>query len=75
MFLTRMGEHSRIVVSGDPTQVDLPRHTESGLRDAMKRLDNIEGIEFVKMTTEDIVRHQLVQDIVDAYDESDETNE
>lgn len=75
MFLTRMGEHSRIVVSGDPTQVDLPRHTESGLRDAMKRLDNIEGIEFVRMTTEDIVRHRLVQDIVDAYDESEETNE
>jgi len=69
MFLTRMGEHSRIVVSGDPTQVDLPRHTQNGLGDAMRRLDGIQGIQFVHMTTEDIVRHRLVQDIVDAYDE------
>lgn len=68
MFLTRMGEHSRIVVSGDPTQVDLPRHTQSGLRDAMRRLKQIEGIEFVRLTSDDIVRHRLVQDIVDAYE-------
>ena len=68
MFLTRMGEHSRIVVSGDPTQVDLPRQTESGLRDAMRRLRQIEGIKFTQLTAADIVRHPLVQKIVDAYD-------
>ena len=68
MFLTRMGEHSKIVVSGDPTQLDLPRHTRSGLRDATERLQGIEGVEFVKLTVTDIVRHRLVQDIVDAYE-------
>ncbi len=68
MFLTRMGEHSKIVVSGDPTQLDLPRHTRSGLRDATERLQGIEGVEFVKLTVIDIVRHRLVQDIVDAYE-------
>lgn len=68
MFLTRMGEHSRIVVSGDPTQVDLPRHSQSGLRDALRRLSGVPGIGFVKMTSVDIVRHRLVQDIVDAYE-------
>jgi len=68
MFLTRMGEHSRIVVSGDPTQVDLPRHTQSGLRDALHRLNGIQGVKFVRLTAHDIVRHPLVQKIVDAYD-------
>ncbi len=68
MFLTRMGEHSRIVVSGDPTQVDLPRHTQSGLRDALRRLQKIQGVAFVQLTAADIVRHRLVQEIVDAYE-------
>ncbi len=72
MFLTRMGEHSRIVVSGDPTQVDLPRQTESGLRDAMQRLKQIDGIKFTQLTAADIVRHPLVQEIVDAYDSDSE---
>ncbi len=67
MFLTRMGELSRIVVSGDPTQVDLPRHTRSGLKDALQRLEGIEGVDVVRMTPADIVRHRLVQEIVDAY--------
>jgi phosphate starvation-inducible PhoH-like protein len=68
MFLTRMGEHSRIVVSGDPTQVDLPRHTQSGLQDALRRLQRIEGLAFIQLTAADIVRHRLVQEIVDAYE-------
>ncbi len=68
MFLTRMGEHSRIVVSGDPTQVDLPQHTRSGLRDAIERLESVKGVRVVRMTVADIVRHRLVQDIVDAYE-------
>lgn len=71
MFLTRMGEHSRIVVSGDPTQVDLPRGTQSGLRDALKRLSNIPGVGIVKLTQSDIVRHRLVQAIVEAYEHHD----
>jgi phosphate starvation-inducible PhoH-like protein len=68
MFLTRMGEHSRIVVSGDPTQVDLPLHTRSGLRDAIARLEPVKGVSVVRLTVADIVRHRLVQDIVDAYE-------
>lgn len=68
MFLTRMGEHSKIVVSGDPTQVDLPRHTRNGLRDAIQRLKHVDGVSFVELTVADIVRHRLVQDIVDAYE-------
>jgi phosphate starvation-inducible protein PhoH and related proteins len=70
MFLTRMGAGSKIVVSGDITQIDLPPHTRSGLVDALARLRAIEGIEAVKLSSADIVRHPLVQKIVDAYDEN-----
>jgi phosphate starvation-inducible PhoH-like protein len=69
MFLTRMGRNSKIVVSGDTTQVDLPSHTASGLVDAMRRLQGIEGLSMVTLTNSDIVRHRLVQDIVRAYEE------
>lgn len=69
MFLTRMGAGSRIVVSGDTTQVDLPRHTTSGLSDALMRLRDIESVAVVQMSKSDIVRHRLVQDIVRAYDD------
>jgi phosphate starvation-inducible PhoH-like protein len=72
MFLTRMGTQSKIVVSGDITQVDLPRSVESGLVDAITRLQNIPGIAVVQLTQADIVRHRLVADIVRAYDEEDE---
>lgn len=68
MFLTRMGQGSKIVVSGDKTQVDLPPHTRSGLSDALTRLKNIDGIADVRLSESDIVRHRLVQDIVRAYD-------
>lgn len=68
MFLTRMGNGSKIVVSGDVTQIDLPAHTRSGLVDALERLRGIEGIASVKLTESDIVRHPLVQRIVRAYD-------
>jgi phosphate starvation-inducible PhoH-like protein len=70
MFLTRMGENSKIVIAGDTTQVDLPSHTASGLVDAMARLRGIEGIAEVHLTRSDIVRHRLVQDIVHAYDDA-----
>ncbi len=68
MFLTRMGEGSKIVVSGDITQVDLPGGVTSGLRDAWNRLKGIRGVSFVTLHQRDIVRHRLVQEIVNRYD-------
>lgn len=68
MFLTRMGAGSKMVVSGDATQVDLPGHTRSGLDDAMHRLKDVAGARQVRLTGADIVRHALVQRIVEAYD-------
>jgi phosphate starvation-inducible PhoH-like protein len=69
MFLTRMGNGSKIVVSGDITQIDLPPKSKSGLVDALQRLGGIKGIAAVKLTRADIVRHPLVQQIVNAYEE------
>jgi phosphate starvation-inducible PhoH-like protein len=69
MFLTRMGAGSKIVVSGDTTQVDLPRTATSGLSDAIMRLRDIERVGVVQMSKSDIVRHKLVQAIVRAYDD------
>jgi phosphate starvation-inducible PhoH-like protein len=68
MFLTRMGEGSKIVASGDVTQMDLPHTSRSGLTDAVVRLKDIEGIAQVTLTGNDIVRHRLVQEIVEAYE-------
>lgn len=67
MFLTRLGENSRMVVSGDLSQVDLPRGTRSGLRDAMEVLTPVKGIGFISFTDKDVVRHPLVGEIVHAY--------
>src|SRR5712691_1669254 len=69
MFLTRLGFGSRMVVTGDVTQVDLPREQRSGLIVVGEVLEAIEGIEFVRLVGEDVVRHKLVQRIVEAYDE------
>lgn len=69
MFLTRMGAGSKIVVSGDTTQIDLPPETRSGLIDALERLKGIEGIAAVRLHEADIVRHPLVQEIVRAYEQ------
>jgi len=68
MFLTRLGEGSRMVVTGDLTQVDLPAGQKSGLRDAMETLEGISGISVVRFSNADVVRHPLVGRIVDAYD-------
>ena len=68
MFLTRMGNASKIVVSGDQTQIDLPPKTQSGLVDALQRLKKIKGVGISHLTSKDIVRHRLVTDIVHAYD-------
>jgi phosphate starvation-inducible PhoH-like protein len=69
MFLTRLGFGSRMVVTGDVTQVDLPREQQSGLIVVGDVLGSVEGIEFVRFGAEDVVRHKLVQRIVEAYDE------
>jgi len=69
MFLTRMGEGSQVVVSGDTSQTDLPPHTKSGLIDALSRLKKIEGFSHIRLAGADIVRHRLVQEIVRAYEE------
>lgn len=74
MFLTRMGMGSKIVVSGDTTQIDLPAHTRSGLVDALDRLRRIPGIAAVRLSGSDIVRHPLVQAIVKAYDDGSEAS-
>ena len=73
MFLTRLGEGSRMVVTGDPSQVDLPRGVRSGLADAVKRLKKVDGIRITKLGKEDIVRHMVVQRILDAYGKFDST--
>ncbi|GAB4137369.1 MAG: PhoH family protein [Planctomycetaceae bacterium] len=72
MFLTRMGHNSRIVVTGDTTQVDLPPHMKSGLTDSMSRLSKIEGVGMVNLTGKDIVRHRLVREVVNAYERGPE---
>ena len=68
MFLTRLGENSRMIVTGDPSQVDLPRGQTSGLDEATKLLAGVEGIAQVVFTAEDVIRHELVARIVAAYD-------
>jgi phosphate starvation-inducible PhoH-like protein len=68
MFLTRLGENSRMIVTGDPSQVDLPSGQTSGLAEAVRLLDSIEGVGHVAFTHEDVIRHELVARIVEAYD-------
>jgi len=68
MFLTRLGLGGKMIVTGDLTQIDLPASQRSGLRDAMEVLEGIKGISFVRFNQKDIVRHPLVQKIVDAYE-------
>jgi phosphate starvation-inducible PhoH-like protein len=68
MFLTRLGENSRMIVTGDPSQVDLPQGQVSGLAEATRLLQNVEGVGIVAYTAEDVIRHELVGRIVEAYD-------
>ncbi|MBD5104134.1 MAG: PhoH family protein, partial [Ruminococcaceae bacterium] len=68
MFLTRLGFNSKMVITGDITQIDLADNKRSGLVEASKVLKNIEGIEQIKFSEKDVVRHKLVQDIVKAYE-------
>ncbi len=71
MFLTRLGENARMVITGDLSQVDLPKGTHSGLRHALRVLDGVAGIDFVHFTDADVVRHPLVARIVRAYDRAE----
>jgi phosphate starvation-inducible protein PhoH and related proteins len=68
MFLTRIGFGSTAVITGDITQIDLPRNQVSGMREALKILKGVEGISFTHFTARDVVRHPMVQKIVEAYD-------
>ena len=74
MFLTRMGWNTKMVITGDLTQIDLPRGQRSGLAEAMELLEGIEGIGFVRMEKKDIVRHKLVTRIVNAYERADKAS-
>ena len=71
MFLTRLGFGSRVVITGDITQIDLPKNKKSGLVEASKILKGIDGIEFVRFDKRDVVRHKLVKDIIEAYNNYD----
>jgi phosphate starvation-inducible PhoH-like protein len=74
MFLTRLGFSSKMVVTGDVTQIDLPSGTRSGLKIVQDILDGIEDVHFCRLTSADVVRHRLVSDIVDAYAKYDAEN-
>jgi len=67
MFLTRMGKNARFLITGDPGQIDLPRRTISGLKEALLILQNVEGIEVVYLDDKDVVRHKLVKSVIEAY--------
>lgn len=67
MFLTRMGPESKMIVTGDTSQIDLPRNQRSGLKEAVRILNQVKGIGFVELSDKDVVRHRLVRDIIEAY--------
>jgi phosphate starvation-inducible PhoH-like protein len=67
MFLTRMGRNARFLITGDPGQIDLPRRTISGLKEALLILQNVEGIEVIYLDDKDVIRHKLVKKVIEAY--------
>ncbi len=67
MFLTRMGPESKMIVTGDTSQIDLPKNQNSGLKEAVRILNQVKGIGFVELSARDVVRHKLVRDIIEAY--------
>ena len=75
MFLTRMGWNTKMIITGDMTQIDLPKECKSGLKEALKILKGVEGISVIELTKKDIVRHQLVTRIVNAYEAYDKHQE
>ncbi len=75
MFLTRIGPNAKAIITGDPTQIDLPRNQRSGLEKASRILKNIEGIAHIELDGEDVVRHRLVKQIIKAYDQNQEPDD
>lgn len=71
MFLTRLGPNAKCIVTGDLTQIDLPRHQHSGLAKSLDLLGNLDGIQIIRMSGEDVIRHRLVKKIIEAYDRQD----
>ena len=74
MFLTRMGNNAKFMINGDPGQIDLPRRIISGLKEANLILQNVEGIQMVYLDDSDVIRHQVVKRIIDAYKKTEHTN-
>lgn len=74
MFLTRMGPNSKVIITGDETQVDLPSRQQSGLRESLKVLKDVKGIGVVKLGGKDVMRHKLVKSIIEAYEKSESEN-
>ena len=72
MFLTRLGFHSKMIVTGDVTQIDLPRGVRSGLINAIDILEGVKGISFIRLSAMDVVRHPVVQRIIERYEGKDE---
>ena len=72
MFLTRLGFNSKMVITGDITQIDLPDGKRSGLRDVLKILKNVDDIAQIRFNERDVVRHKLVQEIIKAYEKNEE---
>jgi phosphate starvation-inducible PhoH-like protein len=70
MFLTRLGVNSKAVITGDITQIDLPKRSDSGLIDVLKVLKGVDGIGFAQLNESDVVRHKLVREIIKAYDKA-----
>jgi len=75
MFLTRIGPNAKAIITGDPTQIDLPKNQQSGLFKATRVLRNIPGISYIELDEEDVVRHRLVKAIIRAYQHDDEKKE
>ncbi|MFN8288182.1 MAG: PhoH family protein [Chitinophagales bacterium] len=75
MFLTRIGANSKVIITGDPTQIDLPPKIKSGLGTAIRILEPVEGISTIKLNESDVVRHRLVKEIIKAYDKLNSTRE
>ena len=68
MFLTRMGANAKFIITGDMTQIDLPRNQTSGLAQAVRLLKKTEGIDIIELTTVDVIRHRLVKAIIERYE-------
>ncbi|MDX5477379.1 PhoH family protein [Fontibacter flavus] len=75
MFLTRMGPNSKVIITGDQTQVDLPKRQKSGLNEALRILKDVKGIGFVHLSGKDVIRHKLVKSIIEAYDKNESQKE